>query len=44
MTMTEFIKVLSQTYCNSLLFEQATVAHSHSGVNNITRYYQYTVR
>jgi hypothetical protein len=41
--MEEFIKVLSQTNCKNLLFEQAFVAHSHSGVNNIRRYCQYTV-
>jgi len=43
-TMTkEFIKVLFQTYYNNLLFQQAIVAHSHSDVNNMKRYYQYTV-
>jgi len=42
-TTKEFIKVLTQTYHNNLLFEQAIVAHSLSGVNNIRHYYQYTV-
>jgi hypothetical protein len=42
-TTKEFMKVLSETYYNNLLLEQSIVAQSHSGVNNIRRYYQYTV-
>ena len=34
-----FIKVLSQTYCSNLLFEQAFVVRSHSAVNTFTASY-----